>query len=225
MEFARNAIDQTRNERIHSSKEHAPFRRAIVWTASYREIQTTEQEASIASPVNVGWSVSRHVQSCIVGYHTRQLQIVHSLALGSTASRAFPLRAPLWAPDSVRTFSTVSRARKRAGTRPSAGVRPAAREVALAQARRSSRLARAAVNPGDAFRWAPRAALRPFGPRRRRRAPGPGHRPRSWGPQRASAAARRAQGCHPPGDPALNRARSPSRARYARRMRWRKRHP
>jgi hypothetical protein len=32
------------------------------------------------------------------------------------------------------------------------------------------------------------------------------------------------KGCYPPGDPALNRAKSPSRARFARRTRWRKRH-
>jgi hypothetical protein len=31
---------------------------------------------------------------------------------------------------------------------------------------------------GTVMRWAPRAALRPFGPRRRRRTPGPRHRPR-----------------------------------------------
>jgi hypothetical protein len=112
----------------------------------------------------------------------------------------------------------------RAGSRPSAGVRSAAREAAFVKRGAVPARHGAAVNPADVMHWAPRAALRPFGPRRRRRAPGPPHRPRSCGSQQASATARRAQGRHPPGDPSLNRARSPSRARYARRTRWRKRH-
>jgi hypothetical protein len=93
----------------------------------------------------------------------------------------------------VRTFSTTSRARsaRRArGWQPGSDRRHPTQ--ALASMRRSSRPATGRCSPGEPFaRRAPRAALRPFGPRRRRRAPGPGTG-RSW-----RAAAEPAPGARP----------------------------
>jgi len=70
---------------------------------------------------------------------------------------------------------------KRAGPRQPAGVRAAAREVAPTRGRRTSRLARAAVKPGNCRAPGADATLRPFGPRRRRRAPVPGNGVRQLG--------------------------------------------
>ena len=84
-------------------------------------------------------------------------------------------------PRPMTNFCTSSRARYARRTRPSAGVRSAAREAAFVKRGAVPARHGAAVNPAYFMHWAPRAALRPFGPRRRRRAPVPPHRPRSWG--------------------------------------------
>jgi hypothetical protein len=122
--------------------------------------------------------------------------------------------------DPVRTFLTVSRARKRAvpGCQLVLGQRHAKlcglMRVAV-PARHGPRL-----NPqGNVVRWAPRAALRPFGPRRRRRAPRPSTGRAAGRRSDPSATGPPCKSCHPPGDPVLNRARSPSRARLRRVLR------
>ena len=119
----------------------------------------------------------------------------------------------------VRTFLTSSRARGARRTRLSARVRPSAARCALIPVRRDSCPTAVGLNPGTLARRAPPAALGPGGPRRRRRAPGPGSRPRQLSAatsQRKRAPCKR---CHPPGAPFLNRVRSPSRARLRRVLR------
>jgi len=101
----------------------------------------------------------------------------------------------------------------------SARVRPSAARCALIPVRRDSCPTAVGLNPGTLARRAPPAALGPGGPRRRRRAPGPGSRPRQLSAatsQRKRAPCKR---CHPPGAPFLNRVRSPSRARLRRVLR------
>ena len=120
----------------------------------------------------------------------------------------------------MRTFSTSSRARRARRTRLSADVRPAPRDSSVDSSA-------AQLPPGSwsiltrepIARRAPRAALRPSGPRRRRRAPSPGSRPSQLGAATSQRKRAVCKSCHPPGAPVLSRGRSPSRARLRRVLR------
>jgi hypothetical protein len=112
----------------------------------------------------------------------------------------------------VRTFPTASRARGARRDRLAAAHGKCRAMMTLTGARRSSAGHRAGLPGGTLHAWAPPAALRPSGPRRRRRASHPRSPPHRPGAATISRHANCKSG-HPPDAPVLSRSRSPSRAR------------